>query len=77
VASLAQDRLKTGLIVFGGWLSLGILQHISAIRVWLPRQLIDYFTGNQSFPWQALLVILAAGIGGIWYAIQRFEQEDF
>jgi hypothetical protein len=77
VASMAQDKMKTGLIVFGCWFFMGILQSIPAIRLWLPRHLIDYYMGNNSFPWQSLIVIFAAGIGGIYFAIQRFEKEDF
>jgi len=77
VASMAQDRIKTGLIVFGCWFFMGILQAIPSIRVWLPRYLIDYYMGSQHFPWQSLFVIFAAGIGGILFAIQKFEKEDF
>jgi hypothetical protein len=77
VASMTQDRMKTALIVFGCWFFMGILQSIPAIRLWLPRHLIDYYMGNNSFPWQSLIVILAAGIGGILFAIHRFEKEDF
>jgi hypothetical protein len=77
IASLTQDRMKTGLILYCAWFFMGALNAFPAVRFWLPRHLMDYYLNGNAFPWQAFLVILSVGIGGLWFAIQRFEKTDY
>jgi len=76
MTSLTQDKAKTALLIFCLWFVTSLLQKLQGIRLWLPQHLVDYFNGAP-FPWQSLLVILVVGIGGILFAIQRFEKQDY
>ncbi|MCI0416160.1 hypothetical protein L0222_25580 [bacterium] len=76
VTSLTFDKLRAGLIVFGAWFLTGLLEKIPPVRIWLPGNLMDLAEPG-SFPWQSLIVILVVGIGGIFFAVNKFEESDF
>ena len=76
LTSIIQEKLRTAVLIFAIWIVTGVLGRLSDVRVWMPRHLLDYFAGAP-FPWQALIVIVVFGIGGLILAIQQFEARDF
>jgi hypothetical protein len=76
LTSLTQDKMRTVIVIIGIWFGIAFLKNLQDFRIWLPQQLLEYFMGA-TFPWQALIVIFAVGIGGLIFAIQRFEALDF
>jgi ABC-type transport system involved in multi-copper enzyme maturation permease subunit len=76
MTSILQDKLKTVLTVAAIAFVVSILKIFESTQKWLPFALLDSLE-NEVFPWRSISVILLVTLGGLYFAIRRFETRDY
>lgn len=74
--SISGDNLRACLYSLGFMILTNKLDYFGDINPWLPESFMKAFV-EPTFPWQALISIMAVTTIGLISAINRFEQTDY